>query len=175
MIKEDVTNHAHFIVARPKENVAAVKAGILIQRVAVIQGQLGAPIIFVELEVNDAGNRVSSIGGRSAIFQNLHALDRRNGKGKQIDECSTRVSVPRKRRDTATIDKNQGSAWVETAQRNGSCASRSARGVRVVTNRDAACIHHRLGLEKVLHGGALARFIDKVAVESKDRVRTHFF
>src|SRR4029077_3030567 len=106
---------------------------------------------------------------------NLDALDRRNGKGQQIDVSGTRVGVPGKRRDAPPIDKNQGRAWVEPAQRNRSCASRAARGVGVVTNRDAARIHHRLDLEKLLRRGALTGSIDQLPIESQDRVRSDFF
>ena len=68
MIKEDVTNDAHLVVACSKENVATVEAGIFIQGIAVIQGQLGAAVICVGLEVDHAGNRIGSIGSGSPIL-----------------------------------------------------------------------------------------------------------
>src|SRR5204862_546688 len=101
-------------VAVNLKQVVVIFGCVFIQRVAIPQGQLNATVIFIELEVDHAGNRVRPVGGGSAIFQNLDALDSRNGNAIQIDESAAGIGPPRKRGDTAAIDQKQRSARVET-------------------------------------------------------------
>src|SRR5258707_6018940 len=103
MIEPDVTGDAHFIVANSKENVAVVETSVFIKRVAVLKGYLCRAIIFIELDVDNAGNRIRSVGGRRAVLQNLDALNGRKRNGIQIDE--TGAGEPH---DTAAIDQNEG-------------------------------------------------------------------
>src|SRR5260370_39964998 len=107
VIEKHVTSDAYFVVANPEQNVAVIFGCVFIQRVAIPQGHLRATIIFPELEVHHAGNRIRPVSGGSTIFQNLDALDSRNEKANQIDETAARVGPPRKRGDTAAIDQNQ--------------------------------------------------------------------
>ena len=81
VIEKDVASDTCFVVARAEENVAAVKGGVFIQCVAVIKRQLRATIVFVEPDVDHAGNRIRSVARRSGIFQNFNALNSRNGNG----------------------------------------------------------------------------------------------
>src|SRR6266404_8970978 len=131
VIEKDVTGDAHFVVANSKENVAVVETSVFIQGVAVLEGYLCAPIIFIELDVDNARNRIRSVGGRRAIFQNLDALNGRKRNGIQIDETGKRII-----RDTAAIDQNEGGAIIETAQRNRGRPRRAALGRPVVCNRN---------------------------------------
>ena len=63
VIVKDVASDAHFVVANPEEKVAVIFGCVFIQRVAISQGQLNATVIFIELEVDHAGNRVRPVGG----------------------------------------------------------------------------------------------------------------
>ena len=172
VIVKDVASDTHFVVANPKEHVAVIFGCVFIQRVAIPQGQLNATVIFIELEVDHAGNRIRPVGGGSAIFQNLDALDSRNGNAIQIDESAAGVGPPRKRGDTAAIDQKQRSARVETAQRNRRRSHRTALTGPVIRSRNTTSPEHRLNLEKRFRGGALTRLVNQVAVETKDRIRT---
>src|SRR5207302_5946254 len=104
---------------------------------------LSATVILVELQVHHAGNRVRSVGGRSAIFQNLNALDSRNGNASQIHETGARVGGPRKWRNATAIDQNERGTGIETAQRDRSCSRRTALAGRVILNRNTARTKHR--------------------------------
>ena len=76
-----VTSDTSLVVAHSEEEVPLVLGRVFVQRVAVLEGHLGAAIIFIELEVHHAGNRIRSVSGRSAILQNLNALNRCDGNG----------------------------------------------------------------------------------------------
>src|SRR5438445_534988 len=47
VIEKDVAGDTCFVVARAEKNVAAILARVFIQRVAIIQGELGATVIFI--------------------------------------------------------------------------------------------------------------------------------
>ncbi len=68
VIEKHVTSDAYFVVANPEQHVAAVDCRVFIQGVAIFHGHLRATVIFIQLEVHHAGNRIRSISGRSAIF-----------------------------------------------------------------------------------------------------------
>src|SRR6266404_6810870 len=159
MIEPDVTGDAHFIVANSKENVAVVETSVFIQRVAVLEGQLCATVVFIELDVDNARNRIRSVGGRSAVFQNFDALNGRKRNGIQIDETGS--GEPH---DTAAIDQNEGGAHVEAAQRNRRRSCRTALARPVVLNRNAVRIRYRLILEQLFRV-AFAGLVNQVAVE----------
>src|SRR6266478_9083085 len=97
VIEKHVASDACFVVANPEENVTAVDCRVFIQGVAVFRGHLRATVIFIELEVHHAGNRVRPVSGGSAIFENLDALDSRKGKANQIDESAAGECPKRKR------------------------------------------------------------------------------
>src|SRR5712692_1981946 len=175
VIEKHVTSDAHFVVTNPEEDIAAVEGGVFIQGVAVIEGHLRATVVFIQLEVHHASNRVRPVSGGSAIFQNLDALDSRKGKANQIHESAAGECPKRKRGDTAAIEQNQRSARVKTTQRNRSRPRRAALGSSVILNRNAIPAHHRLTFEKLFYGGALTRFVNQVAVDTKHWVRTDLF
>ena|SRR5881394_731292 len=100
MKEKDVAVDACLVVAGAKENIATINGSVLVQGVAIIQTQLRAAIIFVQLDVNHAGNRVRPRSGRSAIFQNFNALHGRKWNGVQVEEAGASWI----RRDTAAID-----------------------------------------------------------------------
>src|SRR5947199_4630492 len=110
VIEKHVTADTRFVVANPEENVAVIFARVFIQGVAISQGHLSATIVFIELEVDHAGNRIRSVSGRSAVFENFDALGGRNGNAIQIDETEAGVGGPGEVSDTAAIDQNQRGA-----------------------------------------------------------------
>src|SRR5438874_7483037 len=169
VIEPDVTGDAHFVVANSKENVAIVEAGIFIQRVAVFEGQLCATIIFIELDVDNTGNRIRPVSGRCTIFQNFDTLNGCKRNGEQIDETATW-----KPHDTAAIDKNEGGADIETAQRNRGRPCRTALARAVVLHGNAARIRYRQILQQLFRV-AFAGLVNQVAVEIQNRIRTDFF
>ena len=116
VIEKDVTGDAHLIVANPKENVAVVETGVFIQGVAVFEGQLCPTIVFIELEVDNASNRIRSVGGRSAIFQDFDALNGWKRNGIQVSESSAATTESWKRRNATAIDQNECGTHVETTQ-----------------------------------------------------------
>ena len=79
LIIENVTGNTRCVGAHPKEDVPFILRCVFIQRVAILDGHLRASIIFVEVKVHHAGNRIRAVGGRSAILQNVNALDRGDG------------------------------------------------------------------------------------------------
>ena len=95
MVEKDVTGDTCFVVARAEKNVAAILACVFIKRVTIIQGQLSATIVFIELDVYHAGNCVRSESGGSAIFQNFDALNGCDRNGIQIEEGGAGDGGPR--------------------------------------------------------------------------------
>ncbi len=81
LVIENVTGDTGGVVAYPKEDIPPVLGCVFVQRVAILKGHLRPAIIFIEIKVHHAGNRIRAVGGRSAIFQNVDALNRgdRNG------------------------------------------------------------------------------------------------
>ena len=155
VIEKHVTADARFVVANPEENVAVIFACVFIQGVAISQGHLSATIVFIELEVDHAGNRIRSVSGRSAVFQNFDALGSRNGNAIQIDETEAGVGSPGEVSDTAAIDQNQRGAGVETTQRDRRGPRWTSLAGPIIIDRNTARTHHRLTLEKLFRGGAL--------------------
>src|SRR4029077_5511382 len=143
VIIKHVSSNRDLVVADPEENVAKILGCVFIQGIAILQGDLRATVILVELQVHNAGNSVRSVGGRSAIFQNLNALDGCDGNGSQIHETGARVGGPGEWRDAATIDQDERSAGIEPARRNRSRSRRTALAGRVILNRDTARTKHR--------------------------------
>src|SRR6266404_6268133 len=144
VIEKDVTGDAHFVVANSKENVAVVETGVFIQGVAVLEGYLCAPIIFIELDVDNARNCIRPVGGRRAVLQNFDALNGRKRDGIQIGVTSRWIT-----RNTAAIDQNEGGAVIKTAQRNRGRSCRAALGRSVVCNRNTVRIRYRQILEQL--------------------------
>src|SRR6266487_1088197 len=173
VIEPDVTGDAHLIVANSKENVAAIETRILIQGVAVFEGQLCPTIIFIELDVDNAGNRIRPVGGRRAIFQNFDALNGGKRNAIQIDESAAAGRVRWKRRYTTTIDENECGANVETTQRDTGRPRRTALGRPVVCNRHTARACNWQILEQ-LFSVALTGLVDQVAVQVQNRIGAHF-
>jgi len=152
VIEKHVTSDTRFVVAHPEEKVAEILGCVFIQRVAILQGHLSATVVFIELEVHHAGNRVCPVGGRSAIFQDFNALDSRNGKANQIHEAGARVGTPGKWRNATAIDQEERGTRIETAQRNRSRSRWAPLAGRVILNRNTARTHYRLAFEKLFHG-----------------------
>ena len=75
LVIENVTGDTGCVGPYPKEDVPLILGCVLIERVAILDGYLCAAIIFVEIEVHHARNRIRAVGGRSAILQNVNALD----------------------------------------------------------------------------------------------------
>src|ERR1041385_8535277 len=155
LVVKDVTNDAGLVVAYPEQNVAKIFGCVFIPYVPILRGYLCATIIFVELQVHHSGNRIRPVGGGSAIFQNFNALDCRNGNGSQIHKTGPRVGRPGKWRHTTTIDQDQRSAGIETAQRDRSCSHRTGLTSRVILNRDTAGTEHWLALQERFRRAAL--------------------
>ena len=63
VIVKHVTSYTRFVVAHPEQNVAVIFGCVFIERVAIPQGHLSAAVVFIELEIDHAGNRVCSVGG----------------------------------------------------------------------------------------------------------------
>ena len=81
LVVKNIAGDTGRVVAYPKEDVPLILRCVFIERVAVLDGHLSAAIIFIEVEVHHACNRIRAVGGRSAVLQNVDALDRRNGNG----------------------------------------------------------------------------------------------
>src|SRR5205823_1729535 len=175
LVIKDIASNARCLVTSSKENVAVIFGCVFIQGVAISNSHLRATIVFIELEVHHAGDRIRAVRGRSAIFQNLDALNSWNGNGGQIGEGESRVGGPWKRSNTAAIEQNQRSAGVKTTQRDRSRSRRACLAGSVVLHRHTARTHYRLSLEKLFRGGALTGLVNQVAVEIEHRVRTHLF
>src|SRR5438128_11663545 len=118
LVIENVTGDTGGVVAYPKEDVPLILGCVFIERVPILDGYLRAAIIFIQVKVHHARNRVRAVGGRSAIFQNVNALDRRDGNGSQINETIPGVGSPRERSNATTVDQHQRGAWIQTAQRD---------------------------------------------------------
>src|SRR5260370_25638342 len=170
VIIKHVTSNRDLVVADPEQHVAQILGCVFIQGIAILQGDLRATVILVELQVHHAGNRVRSVGGRSAIFQNLNALDSCDRNGSQIYETGAAAGGPRLWRNATAIDQDKRSTGIETAQRNRSRSRWTALAGRVSLDRDTARTKHRLALKKRFHRAALTRFVNQVAVETINRV-----
>src|SRR6266700_8427988 len=175
LIVEQVTSNTGLVVTHSEENVAVIFGCIFIQRVAISNSHLCATIVFIEFDIHHPGHRVSAISSRSAIFQNLDALDGCNGNAIQIDESESGVGRPWERRNTAAIDQNQSCAGVKTAQRKRRRSGWAGLSYSVVLHRNTARAHYWLSLEKLFRGRALTRFVNQVAIEIEHRVGTHLF
>ena len=89
LIIENVTGDTGLVVAGAEEDVPSILGivcaiafdPVVSGRVPVLDGDLGATVILIELKVHHPGNRIRAVGGRSAIFQNLNALNRCDGNG----------------------------------------------------------------------------------------------
>ena len=124
------------------------------------------------LDVHHAGHRIRAVGGGCAILQDLNALDGRFRNRIQIDEDDAPVAR-RIRRHAAAIEEDERRPGVEAAQGDRGRAHGGVRTVLVVGNGDAIRVRHGKIAEKFL-GVALAGFVDQVARDVEDRVRSHF-
>ena len=104
LIIENVTGDTGGVGAYPKEDVPLILGCVFIQRIPILDRHLCAAIIFIEVKVHHARYRIRAIGGRSAVFQNVNALDRRDGNGSQIDVTIPGVGSPRERSNAAAVD-----------------------------------------------------------------------
>ena len=101
---ENVTADTGLVVPHSEEDVPLVLGRVFIYRVAVLESHLCAAVIFIELEVHHAGNRIRSVGGRSAIFQNLDTLDGGNGNRSEVNKTVPGEGGSRERRNAAAVN-----------------------------------------------------------------------
>ena len=105
-------------------------------------------VIMAQLDVDHARDRVRTVGGGSAVFQNFNAFDRGFRNRTQIEERGGSTVTNRVRRHTTAIDQEQGLLRAEAAQRN----RRRTRGESgsVVGNRHTTTVGDRKILDQVL-------------------------
>src|ERR1041385_1562639 len=113
MIEKDVAGNAHLVVTCAKENVATIQTGVFIKRVSVLQSDLGATVVFPQLDIYNASHRIRSVSGRCPIFQYFDALNGWKRNGVQIDEAGARIGS-----HSSAIDQHECRAHIKTTQRN---------------------------------------------------------
>ena len=93
--------------------------------VAVVLGRLavrrlgdGADEILLEDDVDDAGDRVGAVDRRGAILQHFDPLDHFKRNLVQVDKAALRVVGEHRRRDAATVEKNEGGVRAQAAERD---------------------------------------------------------
>src|SRR4029079_15768881 len=135
MIVIDHTSDVGVSIANAKDDVGSKFARVYIQRIAISHLRLHAFVIVAQLDVDYARDRVCTVGGGSAVFQNFDAFNRGFRDRTQIEEGGGSAITNRVRSHPTTIDQEQGLLRAEAAQRN----RRRARGESssVVGNRNA--------------------------------------
>src|SRR5207237_8155483 len=107
---------ARLTVANTKAECAVVSTSLFIPGVAVFAGPRCPTLVSIELEVDNGSNRIRSVGGRSAIFQDFDALNGWKRNGVQVSESSAATTESWKRRNATAIDQNECGTHVETTQ-----------------------------------------------------------
>ena len=74
------------------------------------RSRFGPMVIVPHLDVHDASDRVRTIGGGRAVFQNFDAFNCRFRNGAQIEEGARSAITDRVRRDTPAIDQERVSS-----------------------------------------------------------------
>ena len=116
------------LLLRPRVDFAAssrighgeVGLDVLIVVVAVVEypavrNELDALEVIVELEIDDAGNRIRAVDGGRAAGQHIDAIDQRRGNDVDVGTVitlRTRVAIAQ----SIAVDQDQGALGIEAAQ-----------------------------------------------------------
>ena len=68
MVKIECTGYLVLVITNAKQNLGIEETAVLVQRIPIFNAYFGTAVFFVELDVNDTGNSVRSIGRRRPIF-----------------------------------------------------------------------------------------------------------
>src|SRR5262245_24114090 len=117
MIVVDDTSDVGISIANAENDVGPEFARVFVQRVAIRDLRLHAFVIMAQLDVNDARDRVRTVGGGSAVFQNFNALDGRFRNGTQVEERGGSAITDWVRRHATAINQEQSLLRTEATQR----------------------------------------------------------
>ena len=150
MIVIDHTGDVGVSIANAKDHVGPEFTRVFVQRIAICDLRLHAFVIMAQLDVDHARDRVRTVGGGSAVFQNFDAFDGGFRDRTQIEERRGSTITNRVRRNATTIDQQESLRGAEAAQRN----RRRARGESgsVVGNRHATTVGDRKILDQGFRG-----------------------